>query len=69
MSVSYTTETLPSIVGQVVPTKSESMKSRIKGADYYIDCQDDCPIPTTVDRIVIKKVLGRRPDCFLHSRS
>ncbi|MBF1735620.1 MAG: hypothetical protein HXP04_04185, partial [Trueperella pyogenes] len=31
------------------------MKSRIKGADYYIDCQDDCPIPTTVDRIVIKK--------------
>ena len=55
MSVSYTTETLPSIVGQVVPTKSESMKSRIKGADYYIDCQDDCPIPTTVDRIVIKK--------------
>ena len=55
VSVSYTTETLPSIVGQVVPTKSESMKSRIKGADYYIDCKDDCPIPTTVDRIVIKK--------------
>lgn len=55
VSVSYTTETLPSIVGQVVPTKSESMKYRIKGADYYIDCKDDCPIPTTVDRIVIEK--------------
>lgn len=55
MSVSYTTESLPSIVGQVAPVKSESMKYRIKGADYYIDCKDDCPIPTTVDRIVIEK--------------